>query len=183
MSNCNCQVPCGDPCQTCTPCPSIPISYQTNSCSCTPFVYDCNVCTPMAVSQLSRPCYEDPSYCSDGCEETINTECVIVSAQVSDTGANLQEVIRNFDIKYQTVCVILNTLVPDSIISYNYLSNCVLPSLTSVKKNGLEILPLPVTASRGTILMTLQSLDANWVMTATSFQIRGIDIWEINIDC
>jgi hypothetical protein len=179
MSKCSCNTPTGNPCERCQP---IAPRYMNHPCNCVPIVHECKKCTStQPITQMENPCYETPVYCSDGCVETIASECVTISNGSNQSNVELK--IKDLELKIQELSILFNMSVPNSVISYKYDSECVLPTLTSVKKNGVEELGSPVTNSRNVILLALQAIDSGWQMTTTSFQIYGTDIWEININC
>lgn len=181
MANCSCESPCITPCDRCKP---LQPRYMDHPCNCKPKVHECKKCSNLPttpITQMESPCYEPPVYCSDGCLETIKSECVVVID--GSANSSLDAKLQALDTKIQQLSILFNMATPNSVISYSYNSDCVLPTLVSVKKNGVEQLGSPVTNNRSVILTTLQAIDSNWQMTTTSFQIYGTDFWEIEINC
>ena len=78
-SKCSCESPCPTPCDRCKP---LQPRYMNHPCNCQPKVHECKKCSnapSVSVTQMESPCYETPVYCSDGCEETIKSNCVTVT--------------------------------------------------------------------------------------------------------
>ena len=163
--------------------------HACNTCSSSGTTSGCDPC-PSIVSTPLVLCSPTPGYCTEGCADSLATNCVIyrgphLGALNLLDGDSVTQALANLN-STLTALIGGSTTVPNFI----YRNRCALTEETDVTlitltKNGVSQLTSSVQFNNGQgVLAYLQTIDPAWVFTAPNiFSIQSPDIWTMSMGC
>ncbi len=184
---------------SCTSCGSTVTTTTTCGTSTTTSCAKCNTpctpsaCDPCASTQAATPltlCSPPPEYCSDGCVDTLNCNCVIyrgphLGALNLLDGDTLCMALANIN---STLTALIAGVT--DISNFMYTVRCASTgetdvSLSALTKNGVSQISNSVQFANGmSALAYLQTIDPNWMFTAPNiYSIQSPDVWTMTMGC